>query len=323
MVGCVIVHNNIIIGEGYHNKYGEAHAEVNAINSVRDTSLLKESIIYVNLEPCSHFGKTPPCADLIIKHQIPKVVIANKDPFPKVSGGGIEKLRAAGIEVLSGILENPGKELNKRFFCFHEKKRPFVLLKWAQTADGFMDIERKNGKNKNYWISSALSKTLVHQWRSEEDSIFVGTNTAKNDDPSLTVRMVNGTNPLRIVLDKKLNLDKKLKIFDDSASTIIINEHKSNKEGSNEYCKLDFGENLLHQLMELLYHRNIQSIMVEGGRNILDQFIEQNLWDEARIFHSPSSFGSGLKAPLIDGEVFSQEDVGGDLLVQMKNIEQR
>lgn len=323
MVGCVIVHNNKIIGEGYHQNYGNAHAEVNAINSVRNPSLLKESTIYVSLEPCSHYGKTPPCADLIIKHQIPKVVIANQDPFPEVSGGGIEKLKNAGIEVFCGILQGSGRELNKRFFCFHEKKRPFILLKWAQTADGFMDIDRKKAKNENYWISSALSKILVHQWRSEEDSILVGTNTAKNDNPALTVRLVDGKNPTRIVIDKNLNLPNELSIFDDSAPTLIINQKKSELQGSNEFCKLNFEENILSQLMDLLYDKNIQSIMVEGGRNVLDQFIEQELWDEARIFHSKNHFGGGLRAPEINGEIILEENVQNDLLIQLKNIKQK
>lgn len=323
MVGCVIVHKNQIIGEGFHQKYGEAHAEVNAIRSVGDTSLLKESTIYVSLEPCSHYGNTPPCADLIIQHQIPKVVIANEDPFPEVSGSGIQKLKEAGIEVTTRVLAEEGRSLNKRFFCFHEKKRPFILLKWAQTADGYMDIERNDAKKKDYWISSPLSKILVHQWRSEEGSIFVGSNTAKNDNPSLTVRLVQGKNPLRIVLDRRLSLDNKLSIFDDSAPTLILNEQKSELQGSNEFFKIDFNQNIFVQMMELLYQKNIQSIMVEGGKNILDQLIEQDLWDEARVFHSPIRFDKGLKAPKIEGELLFREKVGDDLLVQLRNKKQQ
>ena len=299
MVGCVIVYQNKIIGEGYHQEYGQAHAEVNAINSVKDKSLLKESTLYVNLEPCAHFGKTPPCSNLIIEYQIPKVVIGCIDSFSEVSGKGIAKMKKAGIEVLVSVLETESLELNKRFFTFHTKKRPYIILKWAQTQDGFIDVERNLEQPLDNWITTPKSKTLVHQWRSEEQSIMVGTNTALNDNPKLNVREVTGKNPIRIVLDLNLRLPKHLHLFDQKIPTLVFNTHENKKENNIEWIKVE-QENILQQLIKELYQRDIQSVIIEGGAHLLNTFISQNLWDEARVFTGIKRFNKGLKAPLLN-----------------------
>lgn len=275
MVGCVIVHNDLIIGEGWHRKYGDWHAEVNAVNSVLDKSKLSESTVYVTLEPCSHFGKTPPCADLLVKHQVKKVVICNFDPFPLVAGKGIEKLQNAGIEVVTGVLEEQGSRLNARFFTVVEKKRPYIILKWAETADGFIA-----GENfEQIKISNALSHKLSHKWRSEEDAIMVGTNTALHDNPKLNVREWTGKNPTRIVLDKNHRLPQELHLFDNSVETIIISE-------VNEILKL-----------------KIQSLIVEGGTKLLQSFIDENLFDEIRVFRSKIQLKKGISAPVLPKNV--------------------
>ncbi|MBL4592773.1 MAG: bifunctional diaminohydroxyphosphoribosylaminopyrimidine deaminase/5-amino-6-(5-phosphoribosylamino)uracil reductase RibD [Flavobacteriales bacterium] len=317
MVGCVIVHQNKIIGKGYHEEYGKAHAEVNAINSVADKSLLKESTLYVNLEPCAHFGKTPPCSDLIIEHQIPRVVIACIDSFSEVSGKGIQKMKAAGTEVIVGVLETEGLELNKRFFIFHNKKRPCIILKWAQTKDGFIDIDRsslnQNDKVDN-WITTPESKQLVHFWRSEEQAIMIGTNTALNDNPKLTVREVDGENPLRIVLDLNLRLSENLHLFDKTVPTIVFNYQK-NKELSNlDFVKIDQNKDLIQQVLNELYNREIQSVIIEGGAQLLNTFIEQNLWDEARVFTGKKEFKKGLEAPKIRLEPKFTMEIESDIL---------
>jgi diaminohydroxyphosphoribosylaminopyrimidine deaminase/5-amino-6-(5-phosphoribosylamino)uracil reductase len=309
LVGCVVVHENKIIGEGWHQHFGEAHAEVNAINSVADKSLIKESTIYVSLEPCSHFGKTPPCADLIIRMQAKRVVIANVDTNPLVGVNGIKKLQEAKIDVRVGILEAQGRELNKRFFTSIEKQRPFIILKWAQTADGFNAHENFDSK----WISSEVSRKLVHKWRSEEDAILVGTNTARYDNPKLNVRMWSGRNPVRIVIDKKLALDKSLHLFDQSQPTICYNLEINESQPNLEYVELD-SNNFLPELIRDLHHRKIQSVIVEGGAATLQGFIDLKLWDEARIFNSSTSFQTGIKAPVINGNVVKQETLVQDLL---------
>lgn len=319
MVACVIVHNGEIIGEGYHQEYGKAHAEVNAIHSVKNKEYLKQCTLYVNLEPCSHFGKTPPCSDLIIKHQIPKVVIANKDPFDKVSGRGMDRLKAAGVEVLFGILKDEGKLLNKRFFYFHENRSPYVILKWAQTVDGFMDIDRSENTKESYWITSSFSKILVHKWRSEEDGILVGSNTVRNDDPQLNCRLVKGKNPIRICIDKELKLDKSHKIFNEEGTCLIFNEKVEKESGRLKYFQLDFSKEVLAQVMSKLFEENIQSIIVEGGKKILQQFIDLDLWNEARIFHSEIKFNKGLLAPEINGSIISNNHMGADLLQVLLN----
>ncbi len=318
MVGCVIVHNNIIIGEGYHQKYGEAHAEVNAINSVKDKSLLKEATAYVNLEPCSHFGKTPPCSDLLIKHNIKEVVIANVDINPLVANKGINKLKQAGINVISGILEEEAYELNKRFFTFHKEKRPYIILKWAQTLDGFMDIERAYpGDNKQYWITNDELKIIVHKWRSEEAAIMIGTNTALNDNPQLNVRLWKGNNPLRIILDELLELPEHLYIFDNSVPTLIFNSSKDETEGNIVFKKLDFNNNIILQILDYLYTLNIQSVIVEGGRELLQSFINLGIWDEARILTGNKTFNKGLAAPDINGKIISKEVINNDSITIM------
>ncbi len=308
-VGCVIVHDGKIIGEGWHQKFGEAHAEVNAINSVKDQSQLKESTVYVNLEPCSHFGKTPPCVDLLIRHKIKKVMIANLDTNTLVAGSGIKKLKEAGIEVITGILEKEGRELNKRFFTFVEKQRPYIILKWAQTADGF--VAQKNFESK--WISNDLSRQLVHKWRAEEDAVLVGTRTASHDDPSLTVRDWTGRNPVRIVIDRFLRLNGRLQLFDKRAKTICYNVLRHEEHKNLLLVRVD-EENFLNEVIHDLYKQRIQSVIVEGGAQTLQLFIESKIWDEARVFTSPRTFGEGIASPIIQGTLRVQESIDSDRL---------
>ena len=294
VVGCVIVKEDKIIGEGYHQKYGEAHAEVNAVNSVEDQTDIVGSTVYVTLEPCAHFGKTPPCANLLVDKKVGKVVIAAFDSNPLVGGKGIQILEEAGIEVETGLLQEEARWQNRRFFTQIEKKRPYVILKWAQTQDGF--VARSDYSSK--WISNSSSRRLVHQWRAEEDAIMVGKNTAKYDDPALNVRDWVGKNPLRLVIDSKLELSQSLKLFDQAVPTICYNTQKTEESGNLEFVKLKPGFSL-DQILEDLHNRNIQSLLVEGGSFLLNKFIELGLWDEARIFTSRNKFGKGIKAPLI------------------------
>lgn len=317
MVGAVVVCDDKIIGEGYHAKCGEAHAEVNAIASVHDKELLKRSTIYVSLEPCSHHGKTPPCAELIIKMQIPRVVVGSKDPFPQVAGRGIAMLRAAGIEVVEGVLKNECDELNKTFMHCHTAKRPFVLLKWAQTADGYMDYKRMSEDQKKPLIlSNEESRREVHKLRSEFDAIMVGTTTALLDNPSLTVRYWSGRNPIRIVLDQNLDLPKDLHLFDGGVTTLVINEIKNSKEGSGlEYIRMDFSLNLLSQLLAELQRRKIESLMVEGGCVLLQSFIDERLWDEARVEYAPFCIGNGVPAPMLNGVMKGVETIKSNRIV--------
>lgn len=315
MVGCVIVHNEIIIGEGCHQKYGEAHAEVNAINSVKDKTLLSKATVYVNLEPCSHYGKTPPCADLLIKHQVKEVIIANTDPNPLVAGKGIEKLKEAGINVTTGILEIEAKALNKRFFCYHTKKRPYIILKWAKTLDGFMDIDRSQaGNNLKYWITNNELKILVHKWRSEEPAIMVGTNTALNDNPQLNIRYWQGNQPLRLVIDESLSLPKTLHLFDQQNPTVIFTAIKEEKKLNLTYQYINFNDNPLQKILDYLYETKITSVIIEGGKELLQSFIEQDLWDEARILTGNKHFLKGLIAPEIKGNIISDEEINKDRL---------
>jgi len=312
MVGCVIVHNNKIIGEGYHKVYGGPHAEVNAINSVEEKELLKEATVYVNLEPCNHYGKTPPCSDLLIKHQVKTVVIGCIDSFDKVAGKGIEKLRKAGIEVITGILEKESRELNKRFFTFHEKKRPYIILKWAQTNDGFI------GNKENTWISGTEAKTLVHQWRSEETGILIGRNTAIIDNPQLTTRLVQGKNPIRIVIDLSLKTTKNLNIFDNSSPTLIFNSIKNETKNNVEWIKINT-QHTLQNICDILYQKGINSIIVEGGAQTLQSFIDTNLWDEALVFQSNKEFKEGIKAPRIKKHHENINFIGNDKLITLRN----
>lgn len=316
MVGAVIVHNNKIIGEGWHKKSGEAHAEPNAINSVKDKSLLKKATIYVSLEPCSHFGKTPPCTDLIIENEIPKVVIGIMDPFAKVCGNGINKLKKHGHNVIVGVLEKECEVQNKRFFTFHKKNRPYIILKWAETKDGFIDIIRdKNSDNKPNWISNQYSQQNVHKLRSEEDAIFVGTNTAINDNPKLNTRSWAGKSPVRVVLDRQNRIPKDYSLFDGSIPTIVFTELSLENKTNLIYEKLDFSDKLfLNNLMNTLHSYNIQSIIIEGGLQSLQSFIDIDLWDEARVFVGDRSFGDGIKAPKIKSNNIIESKVGSDIL---------
>ena len=310
MVGSVIVYNGKVVGEGYHKRFGSHHAEVNAINSVKDKSLLSECTLYVNLEPCSHFGKTPPCSDFIIKHKIPKVVIGCIDTYSEVSGTGIEKMRKAGIDVKVAILEKESRELNKRFFTFHEKKRPYIILKWAESKDGF--IAPKN-QTKPFWMTSSESKNLVHKWRAEEEAILVGRITAEKDNPSLTVREIKGDNPIRIVIDKDLKLSEDLNLFNSESETIIFNEIKSDNQSDNNYIKIEFN-NVINSILEGLHKQNIQSLIIEGGTKTLQSFIDKNLWDEARIFTTDMKIENGVKSPIINREISFEKQIDTDSL---------
>lgn len=321
MVGSVIVHNNIIIGEGWHRKAGTPHAEVNAINSVANKNLLKEATIYVSLEPCSHFGKTPPCADLIINSGIKKVVIGSTDPNPKVSGRGIQKLIQAGCDVNVGILTEECDILNKRFFTFHSKKRPFIILKWAQTIDGFIaptDQTRANEK-KPVWITDEFSRQLVHKMRAEEQAILVGTQTVLKDNPSLTTRDWKGNNPVRIVLDRKLKIPKEFSVFDDNARTIVLTEKKALNTENIIFEIINFSENLAKQICNVLLKHKLQSVIIEGGAQTLQTFIDANLWDEATVFIGNNSFEDGIKAPILKGRLISEKKLKQDTLQTFKN----
>ena len=312
MVGCVLVVEDKIIGEGYHERYGEAHAEVNAINNVSNQNLLKNATLYVSLEPCSHTGKTPPCCDLLIQKGIKKVVVGTKDPNPLVRGKGIEKLKNSGIEVSEGILKDQCLELNKRFFTFHKKQRPYVTLKWAQTLDGFLDQIRKDGEQKINWISEPETKTLVHKWRSEEQSILVGRNTITNDNPSLTVRDYGGMNPIRLVIDSQLQISGNLNIYSKDAPTIVFNRVKDKKENNVEWIKIK--ETSTSNILEELYRRGIQSVFVEGGSRTLQYFLIDNLWDEARVIVGQKYFKEGYKAPIINKVPIKSMPFGKDMI---------
>jgi diaminohydroxyphosphoribosylaminopyrimidine deaminase/5-amino-6-(5-phosphoribosylamino)uracil reductase len=309
LVGSVIVYNNEIISEGWHRKSGEPHAEVNAINSVKDKSLLSKSTIYVSLEPCSHFGKTPPCCDLIIANKIPNVVIGTIDPFAKVAGTGIKKLIEAGKNVTVGILEDECNELNKCFFTFHKKKRPYIILKWAESQDGFIAPLTKE-KKEPVWITNEFARQLVHKWRSEEQAILVGTNTVIEDNPSLTTRDWSGNHPIRIVLDQNNRISKESHIFDNQVKSITITKENIN-----------FNNNIALEITDFLFNEGIQSVIIEGGRQTLQTFIDANIWDEARVFRGEIYFKSGTKAPTISGENSKKEKILNDELLTFFNYD--
>lgn len=324
MVGSVIVHNGKIIGEGFHRKYGGPHAEVNAINAVSDPEMLKKSTLYVSLEPCAHYGLTPPCSDLIIEKEIPEVVIGTVDPFSEVAGKGIEKLEKAGVKVTLGVLEKECRELNKRFFTFHERKRPYVILKWAQTIDGFIDVKRSpESFGEPTWITGDLALQLVHKIRSEESAILVGTNTAEKDNPSLTVRHWPGKNPYRLVLDKKLRLPGSLNLLNGLQKTLVFNARRNGEEGLTSFVKIDPEKEILPQIMAELYRRNILSVIVEGGRQLLESFFYNGLWDEAHVFIGETFFYDGIRAPQIKGKLVASETLGNDQLKIFKNPYQK
>jgi diaminohydroxyphosphoribosylaminopyrimidine deaminase/5-amino-6-(5-phosphoribosylamino)uracil reductase len=319
MVGSVIVCDGKIIGEGWHKKSGEPHAEVNAVNSVKDKSLLKRSTIYVSLEPCSHFGKTPPCCDLIIENKIPNVVVGTVDPNIKVAGNGIKKLIEAGAKVTVGILETECKELNKRFFTFHEKKRPYVILKWAETQDGFIAPLTKLDQ-KPIWITNEFSRQLVHKWRSEEQAILVGTKTVIEDNPNLNVRDWTGNNPIRIVLDQNNRIPKESQILDNKVKTIIFSDlPKPTNEENTTFEIIDFKQNLAEQILNVLYKNQIQSVIIEGGSRTLQTFIDENLWDEAHVFIGNNNFETGIKAPILALKNIEKHIIENDILLISRN----
>lgn len=298
MVGAVLVHDGVIIGEGYHKQYGGPHAEVNCINSVAEEHkhLIPSSFIYVSLEPCAHYGKTPPCADLIIRNKIPKVVVGCRDPFKQVDGKGIEKLVNAGIDVTVGVLEKECRQVNRRFFTFHTQHRPYVLLKWAQTGDGKI----ASYSEERLLISNDISNKLVHKWRSEEAAILVGTNTALMDNPSLTNRLWSGKSPIRLVIDMDLRLPKHLQLFNGEVKTIVFNSIKHEESERVSHYQVTEDVSMVHQILNACYQNNIQSIMVEGGAKLLQSFIDEGMWDEARVITNTQLFiGEGLPAPAL------------------------
>jgi len=309
LVGSVIVYDNKIIGEGWHKKSGEPHAEVNAINSVKNKSLLNKATLYVSLEPCSHFGKTPPCCDLIIKHKIQSVVIGTVDPNIKVAGNGIKKLVEAGCNLTIGILEEECNNLNKRFFIFHKKKRPYIILKWAESQDGYIAPKMKSGQ-RPVWITNEYSRQLVHKWRSEEQAILVGTQTVIDDNPRLDVRDWSGNNPVRIVLDQNNRISKESLIFDNQAKTIVLSSRE-----------IDYSKNIAIQIANSLFDNNLQSVIIEGGRQTLQTFIDENLWDEARVFKGSILFENGIKAPILNLNCLKKNSIVKDELLILRNYD--
>ncbi len=317
LVGSVIVYNNKIIGEGYHKEYGKSHAEVNAIESVRDKSLLKKSTLYVNLEPCSHYGNTPPCADRIVKEGIPEVVIGTKDTSSKVSGKGISILKEGKCKVKVGVLEEQCREINRRFFTFFERKRPYLILKWAQTIDGFIDKKRNaDDPIQPNWITNQLSKQLVHKWRTEEAGILVGKNTAVMDNPQLTSREWKGKNPTRFLIYEDLNPPVSLRLINDEFPLTVFRESQKTdktsqkKDRNKEFIDMDFGQDTEEQILEIIRDKKINSLIIEGGRQTLQKFIDKNLWDEARVFIGKKIFTEGIKAPEINSKkLLNMEDL--------------
>ena len=319
MVGCLIVYNTTIIGEGFTSAYGSNHAEVNAINSVTNKELLKQSTLYVTLEPCSHYGKTPPCSDLIIAHNIPHVVIGCVDDNEKVAGKGIKKLMGAGCDVTVGVLEQDCINHHKRFFTFHQKKRPYIILKWAETIDGFIAPLTKSEK-KPVWITNKYSRQLVHKWRTEEQAILVGSNTVLQDNPSLNVRDWTGKNPIRVVLDSNLKLSKAHEVFNGEAKTIVITDKATSSYKSNIYEEVVYYQaNLAHEICTILFEHQINSVIIEGGSKTLQLFIDTNLWDEARVFSGAASFKEGVKAPHFSGQLISEKNIATDILKMYSN----
>ena len=298
MVGAVLVYEHRIIGEGYHRAFGTWHAEVECLKSVaeEDRELISKSTLYVSLEPCAHFGKTPPCADLIIEEKIPAVVIGCRDPFSQVKGRGIEKLLAAGVEVSENVLEKECEAMNKRFFTFHTEHRPYIILKWAETANGKIN----NTGNKRLLISNEYSNRIVHKWRSEEMAILVGTNTALMDNPNLSTRLWNGKNPIRLVIDKELKLVDSLNLFNGKSRTVVLNFLKHDEEGLVQYYQVSPDTELVFQVVNALYQMQINSVIVEGGAYLLQSFIDSEMWDEARVIKNELLYvDEGLQAPLL------------------------
>lgn len=305
-VGAVIVHNDLIIAEGYTSAYGGPHGEVNAFKHVKNPDLLPESTLYVSLEPCSHFGKTPPCCDLVISKGIKKVVVGMVDPFSEVSGKGIEKMKQAGIEVIVGVLEKQCWESNKRFFTYHQKKRPYVILKWAQTQNGYIAPLSKN-ENTPVWITNTYTRQWVHKLRSEEQAILVGTNTVLADNPKLDTRDYYGRSATRVIIDRELSLKTDLNIYDQSVKTILINEHKKEIDQNIHFEKMDFNSKRVNQILDILYQHKIQSVIIEGGTQTLQSFIDSNLWDEAYVCIGNVEFTDGIVAPKLNSNTLIQQ----------------
>lgn len=313
MVGAVLLYEDRIIGEGWHEQYGGPHAEVNCLESVQeeDRKYIPQSTMYVNLEPCAHHGKTPPCAVRLVAEKLKKVVIANVDPFDQVQGEGLRILQQGGVDVLSGVAAQEGAWLNRRFFTFHTRKRPYIILKWAQTQDGYFAPADRS----RLQVSNERSMQLVHKWRTEEAAIMVGFNTALNDNPQLTARLWEGRQPLRIVLDKKLQLPVTHHVFDTAAATWIINEQKERLEKNVQWKQMQFGDDLLHNLLSALYEERVLSLIIEGGAKLLSSFIEKSLWDEARVFTGNVSLQDGIAAPLLtSSEPAFETNISGDTL---------
>jgi diaminohydroxyphosphoribosylaminopyrimidine deaminase/5-amino-6-(5-phosphoribosylamino)uracil reductase len=319
MVGCVIAGENGVVGEGYHEKFGGPHAEINALNSVENKNSLKGTTLYVNLEPCSHHGKTPPCTDAIIASGIKKVVIGCLDPNAEVSGKGAEVLRKAGIEVTVGVLERECREVNKRFLTFHGKKRPFIILKWAQTSDGFIDRKRTAQESREK-ITQGEADMMVHLWRSQEQAIMVGTHTVVMDNPNLTTKKTGGSNPTRVILDKSLRIPTTSNIFDKAAPTIIFTEQKTGGNHGAEYITVNFDGALLPSMLQELYNKKIQSVIIEGGEKLLKSFIDKDLWDEAKVFYSAKTLGEGVKAPQFPFPSKGEIRMGDDTLTFYRNV---
>ena len=309
-VGAVLVYNDTIIGEGFTAAFGRAHAEVKAVASVKDKTLLDKATLYVSLEPCCHFGKTPPCADLIIKNKIPKVVIGIEDPNEKVTGKGIQKLKDFGIAVTVGILEKECREINIRFFTFHTKKRPYIILKWAESSDGFIapTAEFRSECKKPYWISNEFSRQLTHKWRSEEQAILVGTHTIIDDNPKLNVRDWSGNNPIKIVLDQNNRIPKENYIFDTQSKTIVISA-----------STIDYSKKIGEQIVRYLFEQDIQSVIIEGGTKTIQTFIDENIWDEARIFKGMIALENGIPSPKFKGNLDASSSILNDELLIFLN----
>lgn len=323
LVGAVIVHNGKIIGEGFHRQFGESHAEVNAIASVKNRSLLSESTLYVSLEPCAHYGKTPPCAELIISNKIPRVVISTGDPNPKVSGRGVEMLRNYGVEVVVGVREKEGRELNRVFFVNQIYNRPYLILKWAQSSDGFMDRHRIPGDGKTpVIISNRLTHTIVHKFRTQIEGIMVGTNTALLDNPQLTARKWYGNHPTRIIIDRNNKIHRDTFLFDESAPTIILTESAplvTAKKSGVKYIELDFSGDIIQQILDRLYDEKIYSLLIEGGAQLLSSFIEKGMWDEAYIEIAEKALRDGVKAPTIQGDILSSRNYVNSVQIHLKS----
>jgi diaminohydroxyphosphoribosylaminopyrimidine deaminase / 5-amino-6-(5-phosphoribosylamino)uracil reductase len=314
MVGAVIVKDDFIIGEGYHEKYGGPHAEVNAIHSVENKSWLRNSTMYVNLEPCAHFGKTPPCAELIKEVGIPRIVVGTSDPNPLVNGKGIRLLKEAGCQVLSGILEDSSKKLNQRFFHFYSNGRPYIILKWAETEDGFIDKNRSaDSLLQPNWITDDICRKLVHRWRTEEQAVMIGTNTALLDNPELNSRFWHGRNPIKLILDRDLKIPLTHNLFKTTTPMYLFNSLVTKQEGNNCYQKIDF-DHLLDALVTFLKEKEIQSVLVEGGSKLIQSFIDKGIWDEARIFTGPFRFHEGTKAPVLTGTCILDDQISNSRL---------